>query len=170
MPNAFGLLDENGFLTEIRIQSAGFGYKKNLAKDRDVRCIIDSFTILKTGSGYTSPPDLYVNGQLGVAEAIIDVDNGFVIGARVLNRQITFEEALKFEKIHKAIKQINQKLIKEITLFDVYDGENLPKNKKSYGISFRIQDDEKTLSDKDIEYIMNKVVEKLKKEFSAEIR
>ena len=87
-----GLLDENGFLTEIRIQSAGFGYKKNLAKDRDVRCIIDSFTILKTGSGYTSPPDLYVNGQLGVAEAIIDVDNGFVIGARVLNRQITFEE------------------------------------------------------------------------------
>ena len=87
-----GLLDKNGFLTEIRIHSSGFGYKKNLAKDRNVRCIIDSFTILKTGSGYTSPPDLYVNGQLGVAEAIIDVDNGFVIGARVLNRQITFEK------------------------------------------------------------------------------
>jgi hypothetical protein len=47
---------------------------------------------LKTGSGYTSPPDLYVNGQLGIAEAILDVDNGFVIGARVLNRQITFEK------------------------------------------------------------------------------
>ena len=87
-----GLLDGNGFLTEIRIHSSGFGYKKNLAKDKNVRCIIDSFTILKTGSGYTSPPDLYVNGQLGVAEAIIDVDNGFVIGARVLNRQITFEK------------------------------------------------------------------------------
>ena len=47
---------------------------------------------MKTGSGYTSPPDLYVNGQLGIAEAILDVDNGFVIGARVLNRQITFEK------------------------------------------------------------------------------
>ena len=87
-----GLLDGEGFLTEIRIHSAGFGYKKNLARDRNVRCIIDSFTILKTGSGYTSPPDLYINGQLGVAEAIIDVDTGFVIGARILNRQITFEE------------------------------------------------------------------------------
>jgi phenylalanyl-tRNA synthetase beta chain len=83
---------------------------------------------------------------------------------------ILIDNELKFEKIYKSLKQINQKLIKEITLFDVYDGENLPKNKKSYGISFRIQDDEKTLSDKDIEYIMNKVVEKLKKEFSAEIR
>ena len=87
-----GLLDGDGFLTEIRIHSPGFGYKKNLAKDKNVRCIIDSFTILKTGSGYTSPPDLYVNGQLGIAEAILDVENGFVIGARILNRQITFEE------------------------------------------------------------------------------
>ena len=87
-----GLLDGNGFLTEIRIHSSGFGYKKNLAKDKNVRCIIDSFTILKTGQGFTSTPDLYVNGQLGIAEAIIDVENGFVIGARVLNRQITFEK------------------------------------------------------------------------------
>ena len=60
------------------------------------------------------------------------------------------------------LKQINQKLIKEIILFDVYDGENLAENKKSYGISFKIQDDEKTLSDKEIENIMNKVIEKLK--------
>ena len=83
---------------------------------------------------------------------------------------ILIDNELKFEKIHKAIKQINQKLIKEIILFDVYDGENLAENKKSYGISFKIQDDEKTLSDKEIENIMNKVIEKLKKEFSVELR
>ena len=41
------LLDENGFLTEIRLQSNGFGYKKNLAADQGVRCIIDAFTILR---------------------------------------------------------------------------------------------------------------------------
>ena len=82
-----GLLDGNGFLTEIRVQSSGFGYKKlNLASDNDVRCIIDSFTILSPGSGYTSVPDMYVNGELGIAEAVIDPENGFVIGARVLNR------------------------------------------------------------------------------------
>ena len=80
------------------------------------------------------------------------------------------DDELKFEKIHKSVKQINQKLIKEITLFDVYDGKNLPENKKSYGISFKIQNDEKTLSDNEIEEIMNNVIDKLKKEFNIELR
>lgn len=88
---ATGLLDENGLLTEIRVQSPGFGYKLNRASDNDVRCIIDAFTILRPGIGYTSVPDMYVNGELGIAEAVIN-DDGFVIGARILNREITFSE------------------------------------------------------------------------------
>ena len=84
------LLDESGVVTEVRVQSSGFGYKKNLATDNDVRCIIDAFTILRPGIGYTSVPDLYVNGELGVAEAVIN-DDGFVIGARILNRELTFD-------------------------------------------------------------------------------
>jgi len=88
---ATGLLDENGFLTEIRVQSPGFGYKLNRASDNDVRCIIDAFTILRPGIGYTSVPDMYVNGELGIAEAVIN-DDGFVIGARILNKEITFNE------------------------------------------------------------------------------
>ena len=88
---ATALLDEKGFLTEIRVQSPGFGYKLNRSFDNDVRCIIDSFTILRPGIGYTSVPDMYVNGELGIAEAVINND-GFVIGARILDRQITFEE------------------------------------------------------------------------------
>ena len=89
---AVGLLDGNGFLTEIRVQSPGFGYKLNLASDNNVRCIIDSFTILRPGIGYKSVPDMYVNGELGIAEAVIDPDTGFVVGARILNREITFEK------------------------------------------------------------------------------
>lgn len=85
------MLDENGLLTEIRVQSPGFGYKLNRASDNDVRCIIDAFTILRPGIGYTSVPDMYVNGELGIAEAVIN-DDGFVIGARILNREITFSE------------------------------------------------------------------------------
>jgi len=85
------LLDQDGFITEIRIKSPGYGYKKNLADDAGVRCIIDSFTVLSPGVGYTEIPEMYVNGQLGVAEAIIN-DDGFVIGARTLNRQLTFSE------------------------------------------------------------------------------
>ena len=88
---ATALLDEKGFLTEIRVQSPGFGYKLNRSFDNGVRCIIDSFTILRPGIGYTSVPDMYVNGELGIAEAVINND-GFVIGARILDRQITFEE------------------------------------------------------------------------------
>ena len=88
---ATALLDPNGFITEIRIKSPGYGYKLNLADDVGVRCIIDAFTVLSPGINYTETPELYVNGELGVAEAIINED-GFVIGARILDRQRTFTE------------------------------------------------------------------------------
>jgi len=87
---ATALLDEGGFVTEIRVQSPGYGYKLNRASDNNVRCIIDAFTILRPGIGYETVPDMYVNGELGIAEAVID--NGFVVGARILNREITFEK------------------------------------------------------------------------------
>ena len=83
---------------------------------------------------------------------------------------ILIDSEIKFENIYKVSKQINQKLIKEITLFDVYEGKNLPKNKKSYGISFKMQDNEKTLSEAEIESVMSKITSKLKKEFNAELR
>jgi len=83
---------------------------------------------------------------------------------------ILIDYEIKFENIYKVSKQINQKLIKEITLFDVYEGKNLPKNKKSYGISFKMQDNEKTLSEAEIESVMSKITSKLKKEFNAELR
>jgi len=95
---AIALLDDDGFVTEIRIQSSGFGYKLNRAVDNDVRCIIDAFTILTPGRGYKTTPDMYVNGQLGVAEAVIN-DDGFVIGARVLDRTLTFDKFPKIEII-----------------------------------------------------------------------
>lgn len=88
---ATALLDQDGFLTEIRVKAPGYGYKKNLASDQGVRCIIDTFTLIRPGRGYISPPDIYIDGELGVAEAIINAD-GFVIGARVLDRAKTYEE------------------------------------------------------------------------------
>ena len=87
---ATALLDNKGYLTEIRIKSTGFGYKKNLASDQDVRCIIDTFTLLRPGRGYTEKPTILINGDDSIAEAIIN-DNGFVIGARTLNREKTFD-------------------------------------------------------------------------------
>lgn len=86
---ATALLDEKGFLTEIRVKSAGYGYKINLPQNNNLRCIIDTFTLIRPGEGYTEPPKIYVNDELGVAEAIIN-EEGFVIGARILDRQRTF--------------------------------------------------------------------------------
>ena len=85
---ATGLLDGNGFLTEIRVKSSGFGYKKNLASDNDVRCIIDAFSILNPGRGYTTTPTILVDGQEGRAEAIIK--DGLLVQVRVLDRTTTY--------------------------------------------------------------------------------
>jgi hypothetical protein len=86
---ATALLDEKGLLTEIRVKSGGYGYKVNLPETKNLRCIIDTFTLIRPGEGYTEPPKVYVNDQLGIAEAIINED-GFVIGARILDRERTF--------------------------------------------------------------------------------
>ena len=80
------------------------------------------------------------------------------------------DDNIKYDKIHNSVKQINQKLIREISLFDVYKGDKLPKNKKSYGLAFKILDNEKTLPEKEIDGLMNQIIAKLKKEFKAELR
>ena len=91
---ATALLDQDGFVTEIRVISGGYGYRKNLPENTGARCIIDTFTLLRPGAGYSSAPTIYINDQPGIAEAIIN-DDGFVIGARVLNREVTFTEIPK---------------------------------------------------------------------------
>lgn len=88
---AAALLDKKGYLTEIRVTTPGYNYKINLASENNLRCIIDSFTVIRPGSGYTDIPRMYVNGVLGVAEALVN-DDGFVIGARILDRTLTFEK------------------------------------------------------------------------------
>jgi hypothetical protein len=87
--SARALLDEKGFVTEIRVTRSGFGYKKNLPSDKGVRCIIDTMTLIRPGVGYTTAPTIYVDGRTDVAEAIIN-EKGFVIGARLLDRETTF--------------------------------------------------------------------------------
>ena len=77
---------------------------------------------------------------------------------------------MRFEDIYKTVRQINQKLIKEISLFDVFQGKNLPDDKKSYGIAFKIQDNDKTLSESEIEGLMKKIISKIEKDFKAELR
>jgi len=87
---AIALLDESGFLSEIRITNPGRKYKLNPPTKAVKECIIDSFTLLNTGRNYTSPPTVYVDGDSSIAEAQIN-EKGLLISVRIKNRELTFD-------------------------------------------------------------------------------
>lgn len=80
------------------------------------------------------------------------------------------DKDVTFETIYKIAKQTDKALIKEISLFDVYEGNNLPENKKSYAVSFIMNDEKKTLEEKQIEKVMQKLQANFEKEVGATLR
>ncbi|GAB3712289.1 MULTISPECIES: phenylalanine--tRNA ligase subunit beta [Flavobacterium] len=75
-----------------------------------------------------------------------------------------------FESIYKVARQTEKSLLKDINLFDVYEGKNLPEGKKSYAVSFTIQDTTKTLTDVQIDKIMSKLQSNFESELGAQLR
>ena len=84
------LLDEDGFLSEVRITRIGVGYKVNTPEDSLFNCVIDSFTVIRPGLNYQTPPTIFIDGNPDIAEAIINED-GYLAGVNVLNRSVTFD-------------------------------------------------------------------------------
>lgn len=80
------------------------------------------------------------------------------------------DNKIQFKEIYNVAKQTEQKLLVNIDLFDVYQGDKLPNDKKSYAVSFLLQDKNKTLEDKQIDAIMVKLQAQFKKQLQAEIR
>lgn len=80
------------------------------------------------------------------------------------------DQSVEFAQIEQIACQTEKKLLKKVELFDVYEGKNLPDGKKSYAVNFILQDTEKTMNDKQIEAIMNKLIANLKKQLNAELR
>ena len=68
------------------------------------------------------------------------------------------------------ISNVDESLIKDIKVFDVYEGDNIPENQKSIAISVTIQSFEKTLNDKDLEKINNLIIETVENKTGAKIR
>jgi phenylalanyl-tRNA synthetase beta chain len=75
-----------------------------------------------------------------------------------------------FGQLKQIAQKTERKLLQEVNVFDVYEGDKLPEGKKSYALSFVLQDNEKTLTDKAIDAIMQKIAYNLGKEAGAEIR
>ncbi len=77
---------------------------------------------------------------------------------------------IQFSEIEKITNESERKLLKDIKLFDVYEGKNLPAGKKSYAVSFYLQDESKTLNDKQIDAIMKKIQANLEQKIGAQLR
>ncbi|MFC4666856.1 phenylalanine--tRNA ligase subunit beta [Falsiporphyromonas endometrii] len=80
------------------------------------------------------------------------------------------DKEVSYKDIEEAAFQCEKKLLKRVELFDVYEGKNLPSGKKSYALSFYLRDDNRTMSDKQIDNIMQKLIKTMEKQFDATLR
>ena len=80
------------------------------------------------------------------------------------------DNSVEFSQIEQIARQTEKKLLKKVELFDVYEGDKLPAGKKSYAVNFVLQDEEKTMGDKQIDAIMTKLITNIKKMLGAELR
>ena len=80
------------------------------------------------------------------------------------------DNSVEFAQIEQIARQTEKKLLKKVELFDVYEGDKLPAGKKSYAVNFILQDEEKTMGDKQIDAIMQKLITNIKKQLNAELR
>ena len=84
--------------------------------------------------------------------------------ALLLNQKTTYKE------LHDIAYTTERKFLKDLSLFDVYEGKNLPEGKKSYAVSFTLQDDKSTLTEKQIDKIMSKLQAAYERELGATLR
>ncbi len=84
--------------------------------------------------------------------------------ALLVNQDVTFDQ------IEKLAYQTEKRLLQKVGLFDVYEGDKIASGKKSYAVSFILQDNEKTLTDKEIEKTMDRLINALNSQLNAQIR
>ena len=83
---------------------------------------------------------------------------------------LLIDKAVSFDQVAAVVRKSEKRLLRDVALFDVYEGKNLPEGKKSYAITMTLQDDEKTLQDKQIDAVMNKIIANLQRELGAQLR
>ena len=116
------------------------------------------------------------HGKSTIADRIIHKCGGLTereMKAQVLDSMDIERErgiTIKAQDLINAISSVDQRLISNVKVFDVYEGENIPDNQKSIAISVTIQSNEKTLNDNDLEKINNLIIETVTNKTGAKIR
>ncbi len=83
---------------------------------------------------------------------------------------LLLDKPVRYADLKAAAQKSERKILRRVNLFDVYEGKNLPEGKKSYALSFTLRDDEKTLNDKQVDKVMEKILGSFKHQFGAELR
>jgi len=83
---------------------------------------------------------------------------------------LLIDQNVTFDQIQRIAKQTEKKLLKTVDLFDVYQGDGLPDNKKSYAVRFVFQDEHKTFTDKQVDKVMSKLQHRFEQELGASLR
>lgn len=130
--------------------------------------------------------DILATFDIGQEVFFADVDWDAVLAASAINRltvtdlpkfpsvrrdlALLVDRTVKYARIEELAHQTERKLLREVDLFDVYEGKGIPEGKRSYAVSFILRDDEATLQDKTIEKTMERLVGRFEKELGAELR
>jgi len=83
---------------------------------------------------------------------------------------LLIDKSVQYASIEQTVRKCNAQLIKEVSIFDIYEGDKLPQGKKSYAISIMLQNEEKTMTDEETDKVMKQVISQLQKETGAELR
>ncbi len=123
-----------------------------------------------------------INQEVLFAEISFSVLADFVKNNNILYNEIPkfpqirrdfallLDDSVSFDALKKTALNTEKNILKAVKLFDVYEGNKLPKGKKSYGVSFYFQDPKKTLTDKYVDIIMKKLQNQFEKKFGAQLR
>lgn len=129
-----------------------------------------------------------ITGKMGIEQEVCFADfNWTLINKKLPQKTVSFRELPKFPAVRRDLallvdqhvefaqiqavaQKADKKLLRAVELFDVYEGKNLPAGKKSYAVKFIMQDETKTMSDKAIDAIMQKIIVSVQKELGAELR
>lgn len=187
-------VDERASFFDLKGLVDGILGRLNIKKFQTRDVILDVFSY---GLTYARGEQVFVN--FGVVDKkilkLMDVNgeilyadfNWDVILKSITNNKIVYKEVSKFPSIRRDLailvdknvsfaslkgiaEKTERKILREVNVFDVYQGDKLPEGKKSYALSFIFQDEEKTLTDKQIDLLIQKFILNFEKELNAEIR
>mgnify|MGYP000001539441 FL=1 len=117
----------------------------------------------------------YAEIELETCQALRKTDNFKFVDIPKFNKirrdlALLVDKDVSYADLYASARKNKSKFLKNINLFDVYEGKNLPEGKKSYAMSFELLNEEKTLEDKEITEVMNSLIKNFQKEFNAELR